>query len=74
MIRSTVLDFSCRLLNALLGFVLIRGPAISAEVQAANTVSRSPETNSNAFIPDMFSFRYGCFRPQVDSLRQPGVF
>jgi hypothetical protein len=55
-----------RLLMALLFFQLSCGPAISAEAESAKTVAQNSENNSAVFIPDVFSFRYGCFRPQVD--------
>ena len=54
------------LLIALLVVGLNCGPVISAEVQPANTVGPEQEDSSGDFIPDVFSFRYGCFRPQVN--------
>jgi beta-galactosidase len=52
--------------TALLVALLSCGPALSAELQSTNTVGPERETNSGDFIPDVLSFRYGCFRPQVD--------
>jgi len=50
---------------ALLAVLVNCGPAIGAEAQPTNTAGPDPEI-SGAFLPDVFSFRYGCFRPQVD--------
>jgi beta-galactosidase len=54
------------LLLALLVVVLNCGSAISAEPQPANTAAPDPEASSDAFITDVFSFRFGCHRSQVD--------
>ena len=52
--------------TALLVVLLNCGPALSAEVQPANRVGPEQENSSSDFIPDVFSFRFGCHRPQVD--------
>lgn len=51
---------------ALLVVLLNCGLAFSAELQPASTNAPDPEPTSGAFITDVFSFRFGCFRPQVD--------
>lgn len=40
--------------------------ALSADLQPATTVGPEQANASEAFIPDVFSFRYGCFRTRVD--------
>ena len=54
--------FVISLLGVLLGCVAMAG----VQPPPANTGGPDPEETSAAFIPDVFSFRYGCFRPQVD--------
>jgi len=51
---------------ALLGVLLGCAAMVGAQPQLANIGGLDPEETSPAFIPDVFSFRYGCFRPQVD--------
>ena len=51
---------------ALLVVLLNCGLAFSAELQPASTNASDPEPTSGNFITDVFSFRFGCFRPQVD--------
>ncbi|MBP9902924.1 MAG: hypothetical protein KBH45_15795, partial [Verrucomicrobia bacterium] len=46
--------------------VLNYGAAIGAESQATNAIPSEPTQTSECFIPDVFSFRFGCFRPQVE--------
>ena len=40
--------------------------ATSAEIQKDKTYGTDQQQASECFLPDVFSFRYGCFRPQVD--------
>jgi hypothetical protein len=40
--------------------------AAVAEVQKDKTSGSDQQQVSDAFLPDVFSFRHGCFRPQVD--------
>ncbi len=55
--------------NCLIGLLIIVlncRLALSAEVQPANAARPEHESGSSGFLPDVFSFRYACFRPQVD--------
>ena len=40
--------------------------ATSAEIQKDKTYGADQQQASECFLPDVFSFRYGCFRPRVD--------
>ena len=51
---------------ALLVVLLSCGVMMCAASQPASTTTVDAEETSSAFITDVFSFRYGCYRPQVD--------